>query len=260
VSRTPLVVANWKMHLTDIWASALLDELLPLIAELHGVELAIAPSFPSLRLVGGRLSGSPVALAAQNCHWEDRGPYTGEVSARMLAELGVRYVIVGHSERRAHFFETDERVGRKVCAAARHGIVPILCVGEQERARDEGRTLAVVERQLRHGLGGVDLRRGVEVAIAYEPVWAIGTGRHATAEQVDEVHRMIREELAAMFGAEAAARTRILYGGSVSPDNASELLGRPEVDGALVGGASLEAASFAAIARQAAALAEHPRG
>ncbi len=165
----------------------------------------------------------------------------------MLGELGVRFVIVGHSERRTHFLESDERVGRKVAAVSRHHMVPILCVGEQERARDEGRTLAVVERQLRRGLAGVDLRHGVEVAIAYEPVWAIGTGRNATAEQVDEVHRMIREELAAMFGAEAAARTRILYGGSVSADNAASLLDGPEVDGALVGGASLEAAAFAAI-------------
>ncbi len=256
--RVPLVVANWKMQLTEVWALALLDELLPRLAGLRGVEIAVAPSFPSLRTVGERLAPAGAALAAQNCHWEDKGAHTGEVSPRMLAELGVRYVIAGHSERRAHYFDTDERVGRKVAAVCRHEMVPILCVGEQEQARDEGRTLPVVERQLRRGLAGVDLRHGPQVVVAYEPVWAIGTGRNATPEQADEVHRMIREELGAMFGVEAASRTRIVYGGSVTPETAGSLLELPEVDGALVGGASLDAAAFAAIARAAASLAPRP--
>ncbi len=245
--RTPLVAGNWKMNLSEAWAIALVDDLLPRVASIDAVEIAVAPAFPCLRAVADRIAGSAVRLAAQNAHWEDKGAFTGEVSPRMLAEMGVHFVIVGHSERRVHFGETDERVARKVAAVRRHGLVPILCVGEQEKERDEGRTLAIVERQLRIGLGHASVADGSEIVIAYEPVWAIGTGRTATPAQAEEVHRMIREQLGAMFSHHAASRIRILYGGSVTPDSAPALLGLPEVDGALVGGASLDAAAFASI-------------
>jgi triosephosphate isomerase len=249
--RTSLVVANWKMNLTELWARALLDELLPLVEDAAGVETAVAPVFTSLRAVADRLDGHATALAAQNVHWEEKGAFTGEISPGMLAEMGVRFVIVGHSERRTHFGETDERVERKVAAVRRHEMIPVMCVGETEHQRDEGRTLAVVERQLRKGLGTVPVSEGSEIVVAYEPVWAIGTGRVATPEQVDEVHRMIREQLASVYGAGPAGRVRILYGGSVTPDNAAELMSLDEVDGALVGGASLDAGKFSAIVHAA---------
>jgi triosephosphate isomerase (TIM) len=245
--RTPLVVGNWKMNLSEAWAVALLDDLLPKLSPSHDVEVAVAPAFPCLRAVADRLKGTHVALGAQNVHWEDKGAFTGEVSPRMLAEMGVRLVIVGHSERRIHFGETDDRIQRKVSAARRHGIVPILCVGEQEKERDEGRTLAVVEKQLRMGLGKLAVSHGNEIVIAYEPVWAIGTGRSATPHQAQEVHRMIREQLGGMYAPAATSRIPILYGGSVTAESAGELLRLPEVDGALVGGASLDAEAFAAI-------------
>jgi triosephosphate isomerase len=250
--RKPLVVGNWKMNLSEAWAVALVNDLLPRVAPLSEVEIAVAPAFPCLRAVADRLAGGRVLLAAQNLHWEDKGAFTGEVSPRMLAEMGVRLAIVGHSERRIHFGETDSRIQQKVAAARRHEIVPILCVGEQEKERDEGRTLAVVERQLRLGLGRLAVSDGSEVVIAYEPVWAIGTGRSATPQQAQEVHRMIREQLGGMFPPNAASRIRILYGGSVTAESASALLRLPEVDGALVGGASLDAADFAAIVSAAA--------
>ena len=250
--RLPLVVGNWKMNLTELWAVALLGDLLPRLREEESdVEVAVAPAFPCLRAVADRLKGERTMLAAQNLHWEEKGPFTGEVSPRMLAEMGVRWVIVGHSERRIHFGDTDERIRRKMAAARHHGIAPILCVGEQEADRDEGRTLRVVERQLRLGLADVRLENGPEVAVAYEPVWAIGTGRNASPGQIQEVHRMVREQLAAMYGAGPASLVRILYGGSVTPENAQGLLEQEEVDGALVGGASLDANHFSAIVRQA---------
>jgi triosephosphate isomerase len=249
--RRALVVANWKMNLTELWARALLDELLPLLEDASRVETAVAPVFTSLRAVADRLGGHATALAAQNVHWEEKGAFTGEISPGMLAEMEVRFVIVGHSERRTLFGETDERVERKVAAVRRHEMIPVLCVGETEHQRDEGRTLAVVERQLRKGLGTISVSDGGEIVVAYEPVWAIGTGRVATPEQVDEVHRMIREQLGSVYGAGPAGRVRILYGGSVTPDNAAELMGLEEVDGALVGGASLDAEKFSAIVHAA---------
>ncbi len=251
-ARRPLVLGNWKMHLTEHFSVRLVQALLPKLPAADRVEVAVAPSFPCLRAVADALQGSAVALAAQNVHWEEKGAYTGEVSPQMLAELGTRYVIVGHSERRALFAETDERVGRKVRAVCRHAMIPVLCIGEQAHQRDEGRTLAVVERQLRVALDGVSVPRGEEIVVAYEPVWAIGTGRHATTAQVHEVHRMVREQLASLYGYRVAATVRLLYGGSVDAENAAELLAGPEVDGVLVGGASLDADAFAAIAAAAA--------
>jgi len=249
--RRPLVIGNWKMNLTELWARALLDELLPRLEDASAVETAVAPVFTALRAVADRLDGHPTALAAQNVHWEEKGAYTGEISPGMLSEMGVGFAIVGHSERRTHFGETDERVGRKVAAVRRHAMVPVLCVGETEHQRDEGRSLAVVERQLRKGLGTLAVTDGGEIVVAYEPVWAIGTGRVATPEQVDEVHRMIREQLGSVYGAGPAGRVRILYGGSVTPDNAAELMALEEVDGALVGGASLDAGKFSEIVHAA---------
>jgi triosephosphate isomerase len=245
--RTPLVVANWKMNLSENWAVALLDELVPRIDRRWPVETAVAPAFPCLRAVAARLAGTPIVLAAQNVHWEDKGAFTGEVSPRMLAEMGVRFVIVGHSERRTLFGETDERIHKKVAAVRRHGMVPILCVGEQEKERDEGLTLNVVERQLRLGLAGLDVRDGSEIVVAYEPVWAIGTGRYASPAQVQEVHRMIREQLGTMFQPGPAERIRILYGGSATAESVPALVRLPEVDGGLVGGASLKADEFSLI-------------
>jgi triosephosphate isomerase len=250
-TRTPLVAGNWKMNLSELWAVRLLDELLPLLEPLEACETAVAPAAPCLRAVADRIDGTRTALGAQDVHWEEKGAFTGEVAPRMLSEMGVRYVIVGHSERRAMFGETDERVQRKVEAVRRHDMVPILCVGEREEERDEGQTLAVVERQIRLGLGGVREATGDELVIAYEPVWAIGTGRTPTPDQVHEVHRMVREQLGAMYGPGPADRIRILYGGSVTSDNAGELLALPEVDGGLVGGASLDAENFAGIVRAA---------
>ena len=240
------------MNLTEVQAVTLVDELLAGLSAPPSVEVAVAPAFPCLRVVADRIQGTSLLLGAQNLHWEDSGPFTGEVSARMLAELGVRMVIVGHSERRAHFGETDERVQRKMAAARRHGMMPILCVGEQESERDDDRTMEVVARQLRRGLSDIALRDGSEIVIAYEPVWAIGTGRPATPGQIQEVHRMIREELGSISGSETASKVRILYGGSVAAHNAGKLLGPSEVDGALVGGASLKVEEFRGIVRAAA--------
>ena len=245
--RRPLVVANWKMHLGESGARRLLRDLLPRIAAHPGVDTAVAPAFPILRATADALAGSTTALASQDVHWEEQGAFTGEVAPGMLAELSVHYGIVGHSERRTLFGETDDAVGRKAAALRRHGIVPIVCVGETGDERDEGRTLEVVERQVRRALGDAVTVGGDELVVAYEPVWAIGTGRTATTTQVHDVHRMIREQLRAMFGVPAADRIRILYGGSVSPDNAAELLALDEVDGGLVGGASLDATKFEAI-------------
>jgi triosephosphate isomerase len=247
VSRRPLVIGNWKMNLTERWARELVTDLLPRLEDAGAVETAVAPAFVCLRAVADSLDGSPVRLAAQNCHHELKGAFTGEVSPRMLVEMNVAMVILGHSERRTLFGETDERVQRKVAAVMDLEMVPVLCIGEQQDERDEGRTLAVVERQLRLGLGEARVATGDEIVVAYEPVWAIGTGRVATPEQVDEVHRMIREQLGSLFGAEAAQRVRILYGGSMAPGNAAELLALPEVDGGLIGGASLDAEKFSAV-------------
>lgn len=249
--RRPLVVGNWKMNLTERWARELLRDLLPLLEDAAAVETAVAPAQVCLRAVADALEGSRVALAAQNVHWELKGAFTGEVSPRMLAELGVRMVIIGHSERRVLFGETDERVQRKVAAVMAQGMIPVLAVGEQRQEREHELTLEIVERQLRLGLGEARVETGAEIVVAYEPVWAIGTGLVATTDQVDEVHRMIREQLGSLYGAPAAAGVRILYGGSVAPGNAHELFALPEVDGALVGGASLDAEKFSAIVHAA---------
>ncbi len=244
--RTPLVAGNWKMHKTEEQAEEYVQALLPRVSTLDGVEVAICVPFTDLRAMVDSARGSRVEVYAQNMHHEPEGPYTGEISAPMLSELDVAGVVLGHSERRTLFGETDKALAAKVPAALAAGLAPILCVGETEEERDAGETERKLRHQVREDLGGVAEERLADVVIAYEPVWAIGTGRVASAEQAQEAIAFVRA-LVADRSAEAAARVRILYGGSVKPENAAELLALPDVDGALVGGASLDAASFAAI-------------
>jgi triosephosphate isomerase len=239
------------MHQTQGETRELLRALAPLLAPLAGrVQVAVAPPFTSLAAAREALAGGPVELAAQDVHWEKQGAFTGEVSAAMLADAGCRHGIVGHSERRQHFGETDESVGKKAGALLAAGIRPIVCVGELLAERESGRTLEVVGRQVRAALSGLPAEAVAALTIAYEPVWAIGTGRTATAAQAQEVHAAIRAILRERAGALADA-VRIQYGGSVKPDNAAELMSQPDVDGALVGGASLKADDFARIVRGA---------
>jgi triosephosphate isomerase len=247
------VAANWKMNLTHEEVGSYLERFLPEAGELRGVEVVLIPAFTSIPALAGALerSSAPVGLGAQNVHWEKGGAFTGEVSAAMLRALKVKYVVIGHSERRQGFGETDELVGRKVVAALQAGLNPLLCVGEILSERDAGQVEEVLERQLREGLAGCSPEDLSRVVIAYEPVWAIGTGRTATAAQAQEAHAFLRSVLASAFGAAAAEGVRIQYGGSVKPDNARALLGQPDVDGALVGGASLDPRSFAQIVQSA---------
>ncbi|MCI0569766.1 MAG: triose-phosphate isomerase [Myxococcaceae bacterium] len=250
--RRPFIAGNWKMHKTVGEAVALVRELAGMVSGVgETVEVAVAPPFTAIQPVAQALAGTRIGVAGQNCHWEASGAFTGEVSAPMLKEAGCRYVILGHSERRQFFGETDESVNRRLKAALANGLVPIVCVGETLAEREAGRTLEVVSRQVRGGLAGFDAAQVGGMVIAYEPVWAIGTGRTATSAQAQEVHAAVRALLAELAGGDTAARVRIQYGGSVKPDNAAELLGQPDVDGALVGGASLKASDFAAILRAA---------
>jgi triosephosphate isomerase len=246
--RTPYIAANWKMHKTVAEAGEFVDALLPRIAATQS-DVVICSPFTALTAVVERRYGTAVKVAAQNMHEEDSGAFTGEVSAPMLVELDVEAVVLGHSERRQYFGETDEALARKVPAALAAGLEPILCVGESEEARDGGQTEAVLERQLQADLADVEDGKLAEVVIAYEPIWAIGTGRTATPEQAQEVCLFIRDFLRTR-GA-AADAVRILYGGSVKPGNAAELLGQPDIDGALVGGASLDPSDFAEIVKAA---------
>jgi triosephosphate isomerase (TIM) len=246
--RTPYLAANWKMNKTVSEAAEFVDALLPRIAATQSDVVICAP-FTALAEVVERSRGSAVRVAAQNMHEEASGAFTGEVSAPMLVELDVEAVVLGHSERRQHFNETDEALARKVPAALAAGLEPILCIGESEAARDGGETEAVLECQLQADLAGLQSTEIERVVIAYEPIWAIGTGRTATPEQAQEACAFVRD-IARMRGA-AAERVRVLYGGSVKPANAAELLALPDVDGALVGGASLDPAEFAEIVEAA---------
>jgi triosephosphate isomerase len=245
--RRPLIAGNWKMFKTAAEAVALAQTIRRDGA--GGPEVLLAPPFTALAAVAEAVRGSEVRLAGQNMHWEDEGAFTGEVSPRMLRDLGCTHVILGHSERRQLFGETDDGVGRKGQAAFRHGLTPILCVGETLNERDSDRTMEVVERQVERALRNLTPDQAAVAVIAYEPVWAIGTGRNATPEQAQEVHASIRRLVARSHGDPAAAAVRILYGGSVKPDNIASLMAQPDLDGALVGGASLKADSFLAIVR-----------
>jgi triosephosphate isomerase (TIM) len=248
--RTPYLAANWKMHKTVAESEAFLDRFLGDIGDLADRDIVVCPPFTALPSAVERCRRSAVRVAAQNMHQEGSGAFTGEVSAPMLTTLGVDAVVLGHSERRAMFGETDEALARKVPAALAAGLEPILCVGESEAERDAGETEAVLRRQLDADLCEVDGEQLASVVIAYEPIWAIGTGRTATPEQAEEAIAFIRSLLAAR-DAGAAEAARILYGGSVKPGNAGQLLGREEIDGALVGGASLEPGDFLAICEAA---------
>ena len=247
MKRRPLIAGNWKMHKTVPETLAYIEAFKPLVAGVDDRDIMLAPPFTALDAAQRALEGTNIALGAQNCHWEEEGAFTGEVSPRMLADLGVAYVIIGHSERRHIFGETDEMIRRKVEAALRHELVPILCIGERLEEREAGKTLSVLERQLKEGLKGLSASDLRDLVVAYEPVWAIGTGKTATPEQAEEAHAFCRKLLAGMFGEEFAERTRILYGGSVKPENVVGLMARPDIDGALVGGASLKPDVFARI-------------
>lgn len=246
-ARRPLIVGNWKMHGTRAEAEGLILTLKAKLASVAGREVVVAPPFTVLETVSRLLAGSAIRWAGQNLHWEPKGAFTGEVSGSMLKELGCTYVIIGHSERRQYFGETDESVRRKVLTAQREGLLPIVCVGETLAERDQGETLVVIERQVHGALQEQEKAAIKNVVIAYEPVWAIGTGRTATPAQAQEVHAAIRRLLAESFGQESAGAVCILYGGSVKPDNIDGLMAEDEIDGVLVGGASLEADSFARI-------------
>jgi triosephosphate isomerase len=247
--RTPVAAANWKCHTRLESATALARGLLQTTDGLEGVEKVVCPPFVYLSVVGVALRGSSIRLGAQDVHWEDDVAATGEVGPQMVAELA-QYAIVGHSERRHRFGETDEMVSRKVQAALAAGLSPIMCVGETLEEREAGKMEEVLVRQTRSGLQSADIPDGF--IIAYEPVWAIGTGRAATAETAEEAIAVIRREVAALFGASKAETVRVLYGGSVTPENIGEFVSREGIDGALVGGASLKVDAFAEIARQTA--------
>lgn len=250
-TRTPLIAGNWKMHKTIAEAEELIQALLPRVSTADGVEVAICPSFLALGAMVDSTRGSRVEVYAQTMHHEASGAFTGEVAPPMLAELDVHGVLLGHSERRGLFGETDRALAPKLPAALDAGLKPILCVGETESEREAGDTERKLRQQVQDDLAKLDEARLGEVVIAYEPIWAIGTGLVATPEQAQEACAFVRA-LVGQRSADAAARMRILYGGSVKPDNAAELMALPDVDGALVGGASLDAESFAAIVAAAA--------
>jgi triosephosphate isomerase (TIM) len=248
MSRTKLMCGNWKLHKTIAESVELATAIKNAVGPLRDVEVAVAPVFTALNAVAKRLEGSAVALAAQDCFWEDHGAWTGEVSAKLLKDVGCKYVIIGHSERRQHFGELDAAANLKVRAALRNGLDPILCVGETLAERDAGEAFGVVARQLDGGLAELTAKDGERLVLAYEPVWAIGTGRTASPQQAQEMHEFIRGKLSEQFG-DVAQQIRIQYGGSVKPDNAALLMEQADIDGALVGGASLKADDFLKIVK-----------
>ena len=251
MNRTPLIAGNWKMHKTLSATRTLLAELHQAVDGVEGVEVAVAPPFTALAVAVEALRGSAIRVGAQNMHESEEGAFTGEISPVMLTDVGAHFVILGHSERRALFSEHDELVGLKLNTALAHDLVPYLCCGETQHEREANETVAVVSRQLRAGLAGVPAEQAAGMVLAYEPVWAIGTGLTATPEQAQEVHASIRALVAELFDDATAQSIRIQYGGSVKPDNAAELMAQEDVDGVLVGGASLKADDFAAIIKAA---------
>jgi triosephosphate isomerase len=251
MARRPFVAGNWKMHMTMEQAIALVEDIDRQVRSIEGVDILVCPPYVDLPAVAEHLADSPILVGAQNLHWERAGAYTGEISAQMLKGI-CQYVIVGHSERRAMFGDTDESVNRKVKAALAAGLRPIMCVGETLSENEAGRTADVVSRQVRGGLAGLSADSIGQIVIAYEPIWAIGTGRAATAEGANDVIRVIiRPAVEHLFGDQEAQQLRVLYGGSVKPGNARELFDQPDIDGGLVGGASLAAQDFADIIRAA---------
>jgi len=247
--RTPLIAGNWKMFGTRPEATTLVDGIKAEVAHVTHCEVLVAPPFTALETVARLVRGSRIFLAGQNMHAELKGAFTGEISVGMLKDVGCTHVIIGHSERRQYFGETDESVAKKTGTALEHGVVPIVCIGETLAERESGQTLAIIDRQVRTGLKACDTAAIGRLVVAYEPVWAIGTGKVATPEQAQEVHAHIRRILVELYGAPAAAVCRILYGGSVKPDNVDELMRQDDIDGALVGGASLQVDSFVRIVK-----------
>jgi triosephosphate isomerase (TIM) len=245
--RIPFIAGNWKMFKTVHESVVFTKELRSMVKDVADVEIVIAPPFTAIYGVAEAARNTNIGVSAQNLYWEREGAFTGEISAAMIVEAGAAYVIVGHSERRRLFGDTDATVNRKTMAAFLAGLTPIVCVGETLEERERGEMLAVLDRQVKDGLDGLAAEQIAELVIAYEPVWAIGTGRNATAAQAGEAHAHIRGRLRQWFGADAAERCHVIYGGSVKPDNIRDLLAEPDVDGALVGGASLDVTSFAGI-------------
>ena len=249
--RTPFIAGNWKMFKTVQDAVFYIKELRALMKSMRGVEVMIAPPFTALHAVSEAARGSDIGIGAQNLHWEREGAFTGEVSAGMIQDAGCEFVIIGHSERRTLFGETNLMVNRKLHAALAAQLVPVVCVGETDAQRTARQTLEVLDEQLKQGLDGLTAEQLTPLVLAYEPVWAIGTGRNATDEQAQEVHAYIRQSVGKKWNKDFADRVRIIYGGSMKPDNAKGLLQQPDVDGGLIGGASLKADSFLAIVNAA---------
>jgi triosephosphate isomerase len=243
--RTPVIAGNWKLFKTADEAATLVNGLIPLVKDTVGVEIVVAPVFTVLDRVSKLISGTPIQLSAQDCFWEEEGAFTGEISPKMLRDAGCSHVIIGHSERRQYFGETDETVNKKTKAAIAAGLTAIVCVGETLKEREDGIMNDVLKRQITKGLEGLSSFQAI--IVAYEPVWAIGTGKTASDEQAQDAHKYIRQVIKETFGSAPAESTRILYGGSVKPENVKGLMTQPDIDGALVGGASLKADSFGAI-------------
>ncbi|HEY7501568.1 MAG TPA: triose-phosphate isomerase [Vicinamibacterales bacterium] len=242
--RIPFIAANWKMHKTVHEAVVFVKEFRSLVKDIDDVEIVVAPPFTAVHAVAEAARNSNIGVAAQNAHWEKQGAFTGAISAEMVREAGADYVILGHSERRRLFGDTDEVINKRLVAALAAKLTPIVCIGETLEEREAGQTMAVLDRQITVGLDAMTGEQIASLVIAYEPVWAIGTGRNATAVQAEEAHSHIRQRLRQWFGADAAEHCHVIYGGSVKPDNIHELVVLPDVDGALVGGASLEIRSF----------------
>lgn len=244
--RKPIIAGNWKMFKTAGETKEFLEALKPLVADAKA-EVLVCPPFTSLETAAIASQGTNIMVGSQNMHWEEEGAFTGEIAPGMLTALGITYTIIGHSERRQYFGETDETVNKKVKAALKHGLLPIVCVGESLEEREQGISKDVCRRQVEQGLTGIESSEAAKLVIAYEPIWAIGTGKTASAADAQEVIGYIRQVLGEMFGQDAAQQIRIQYGGSVKPGNIKELMAQPDIDGALVGGASLQPDSFAAI-------------
>src|SRR5579871_1442789 len=249
MSRKKLIAANWKMYKTPAEAKAFVDAFLPLVAGHNRDEIALFPSPVLLPAVTAACSGSSIAVGAQNIYFAEEGAFTGETSVLQLKAVGGTHALIGHSERRQYFGETDEIVNKKLHTALKHKIIPIVCIGEVLAEREAGKTESVLKTQVTGAFAGIAPEAAVPIVIAYEPVWAIGTGKTATPEMAVDAHKIIRAEIAKLLGADVAAKMRILYGGSVKPDNATALCGQEEIDGALVGGASLKPDSFTAIVK-----------
>ena len=248
--RKPIIAGNWKMNKAAPEAVLLANGIKRGLLDVGNVEVVLCPPFTSLSDVGDIIRDTPISLGAQNMHWEKEGAFTGELSAAMLKAAGCKYVIIGHSERRAYFGETNETVNKKLKAALQEGLVPIVCVGERLEDRESGKAFSVVSEHVEKGLHGLGGSEVVKIVIAYEPVWAIGTGKTASAGQAEEVHKFIRELLSKKYGKQTSENVRIQYGGSVKPGNIKELMTEIDIDGALVGGASLKEESFVAMVKE----------